>query len=208
MVGREVKSAPLKSLSEKYIHLRALLAKYNEEDIYNADETGLFFRIEPNQTLSFYFNPKRLEKDDDEEMLDECDNEQELSQNHRKKKIKKKAPELTNIELVYLPSNITAHLQPMDAGIIYSFKAKYKEEFCKYLIRQFDSGIDYVKNKLNIKEAIDYITEGWNNVTQKTIRNCWIKTDILSTYDDDDIAIDEEDFELNVDKALIGSVHF
>ena len=28
------------------------LAKYNKEDIYNADETGLFFRMEPNQTLS------------------------------------------------------------------------------------------------------------------------------------------------------------
>ena len=28
------------------------MAKYNEEDIYNADETGLFFRMEPNQTLS------------------------------------------------------------------------------------------------------------------------------------------------------------
>ncbi|PKY63625.1 hypothetical protein RhiirA4_493329, partial [Rhizophagus irregularis] len=37
----------------------------------------------------------------------------------------------------------------------------------------------------------------WNNVTQKTIRNCWIKTGILPTYDDDDV--DEEDSELNVD---------
>jgi len=52
---------------------------------------------------------------------------------------------LTNIELIYLPPNTTAHLQPMDAGIIHSFKAKYKQEFCKHLIRQFDSGIDYVK---------------------------------------------------------------
>ena len=52
---------------------------------------------------------------------------------------------LTNIELVYLPPNTTAHLQPMDAGIIHSFKAKYKQEFCKHLIYQFDSGIDYTK---------------------------------------------------------------
>ena len=52
---------------------------------------------------------------------------------------------LTNIELVYLSPNITAHLQPMDAGIIHSFKAKYKQEFCKNIICQFDSGIDYVK---------------------------------------------------------------
>lgn len=43
------------------------------------------------------------------------------------------------------------------------------------------------RNKLNIKEAIDYIAERWNNVTQKTIKNCQIKTGILSTYDDDEI---------------------
>ncbi|CAB4404871.1 unnamed protein product [Rhizophagus irregularis] len=48
----KAKSAPLESLSKERIRLRALLAKYNEEDIYNADETGLFFRMEPNQTLS------------------------------------------------------------------------------------------------------------------------------------------------------------
>ncbi|CAG8710035.1 13806_t:CDS:2, partial [Rhizophagus irregularis] len=49
------------------------------------------------------------------------------------------APELANIELVYLPPNTTTHLQPMDAGIIHSFKVKYKQKFCKYLIHQFDS---------------------------------------------------------------------
>lgn len=48
----EAKSAPLESLSEERIRLRVLLSKYEEEDIYNADETGLFFRMEPNQTLS------------------------------------------------------------------------------------------------------------------------------------------------------------
>src|SRR3989440_10866460 len=60
------------------------------------------------------------------------------------KKSTKKSPNisLTNIELVYLPPNTTAHLQPMDAGIIHSFKAKYKREFCNHIIYQFDSGIN------------------------------------------------------------------
>ncbi|CAB5373885.1 unnamed protein product [Rhizophagus irregularis] len=47
----EANSAPIESLPEERARLRALLAKYDKEDIYNADETGLFFRIEPNQTL-------------------------------------------------------------------------------------------------------------------------------------------------------------
>jgi hypothetical protein len=49
---------------------------------------------------------------------------------------------LTNVEIFYLPPNTTAHLQPMDAGIIHSFKANYKRLFCRYLIQQFDEGAD------------------------------------------------------------------
>src|SRR2546430_11800106 len=48
----EANSAPIESLPEERARLRAILAKYDKEDIYNADETGLFFRMEPNQTLS------------------------------------------------------------------------------------------------------------------------------------------------------------
>jgi len=48
----EANSAPIETLPEEHIHLHKLLAKYEREDIYNADETGLFFRIEPNQILS------------------------------------------------------------------------------------------------------------------------------------------------------------
>ncbi|RGB24474.1 hypothetical protein C1646_632913, partial [Rhizophagus diaphanus] len=39
----EANSIPIKSLLAECVHLRALLAKYDAEDIYNADETGLFF---------------------------------------------------------------------------------------------------------------------------------------------------------------------
>jgi hypothetical protein len=74
-------------------------------------------------------------------------------QGSNKKKQKNKAQQKKNIpnlitnidELAYLLPNTTAHLQPIDAGIINSFKSKYKQEFCKHLIQQFDSGIDYRK---------------------------------------------------------------
>ena len=48
----EANSAPLETFPEERLHLHALLAKYNEEDIYNANEIELFFCMEPNQTLS------------------------------------------------------------------------------------------------------------------------------------------------------------
>ncbi|GBC13711.2 tigger transposable element-derived protein 6-like [Rhizophagus irregularis DAOM 181602=DAOM 197198] len=187
----EANSAPIETLPEERVRLRALLAKYDKEDIYNADETGLFFRMEPNQTLSTgAVAGRKMDKSRVSVLF--CAN---ATGSHKIRPLKKEKPavDLTNIELVYLPPNTTAHLQPMDAGIIHSFKAKYKQEFCRHLIRQFDSGVDHVKNKLNIKEAIDYIAESWNNVTPTTIQNCWIKTGILPSCDDDNT--DEEDLD-------------
>ncbi|GBB94242.1 hypothetical protein RclHR1_23190003 [Rhizophagus clarus] len=44
------------------------------------------------------------------------------------------------------------------------------------------------KEKVNIKEAIDYLTDAWENVTDKTIFNCWVKTRILPSSSENDIA--------------------
>ncbi|CAB4396105.1 unnamed protein product [Rhizophagus irregularis] len=168
----EANSAPLITLSDERLKLQEILANYNREDIYNVDETGLFFRMELSKTLSTG------------------------KVSGRKK-------------LVYLPPNTTSHLQPMDAGIIQSFKAKYKQEFCRHLIHQFDRGIDREKNKLNVKEAIDQIAESWNNVTEITIQNCWKKTGILpSNINEDDMDngtndVDQEsDFEEEIEYLL------
>ena len=102
-----------------------------------------------------HFNPKTISSDLSE---NDCNSSKEenvaesliSAQNRRKKRKSKKATKkpdikLTNIKLIYLLPNTTAHLQPMDAGIIQSFKSKYKREFCKHLIHQFDRGIDREK---------------------------------------------------------------
>jgi len=48
----EAGSAPLESLPEERTKLRRILGQYTLDRIYNIDETGLFYRMSPNQTLS------------------------------------------------------------------------------------------------------------------------------------------------------------
>ena len=45
-------SAPLATLPEEREKLRQLLSRFSPEQIYNIDETGLYYRMAPNQTLS------------------------------------------------------------------------------------------------------------------------------------------------------------
>ena len=38
--------------------------------------------------------------------------------------------QLTHVEVAFLPPNTTSHLQPLDAGIIASFKSHFKRKYC------------------------------------------------------------------------------
>ena len=95
---------------------------------------------------------------------------------------------LTHVEVAFLPPNTTSHLQPLDAGVIKSFKAHYKRNYCRHILKLFEEGKDINKEKVNIKEAVDYLADAWENVSSDTIFNCWVKTGILPSTNDNDIA--------------------
>jgi hypothetical protein len=152
VIGKSLKPRCFKNINKSALPViyRANSKAWMRSDIFIEwlEHLDYYFRTMNRKVLLLidnagsHFNSKRFENNDDDDEISEPDNDQ----NSRKKKKKTKPKiNLTNIELVYLPPNTTAHLQPMDAGIIHSFKAKYKQEFCKHLIRQFDSGIDYIK---------------------------------------------------------------
>jgi hypothetical protein len=48
----EANSAPLSTLPELRAELQELISKYDPSDVFNCDETGLFYRMTPNQTLA------------------------------------------------------------------------------------------------------------------------------------------------------------
>ncbi|RHY22634.1 hypothetical protein DYB32_009449 [Aphanomyces invadans] len=50
---------------------------------------------------------------------------------------------LTRVEIKMLPSNTTTHLQPQDAGIIASFKAKLKQRQLQNALDQINLATDW-----------------------------------------------------------------
>ncbi|CAB5101134.1 unnamed protein product [Rhizophagus irregularis] len=88
----------------------------------------------------------------------------------------------------------------MDQGIINNFKVKYKQYYCRHLIRQFDNGED-MGRKLNLLEAINYLSDAWLDVSQNTISNCWAKAGILPSVNhvQREVASDQIDMELDVE---------
>ena len=87
---------------------------------------------------------------------------------------------LTNICVENFKPNLTAHVQPLDAGIIRCFKAHYRRKFISRAIDLYDNdtapALIYEINQLDAMRLADTV---WHEVDTTTIRNCWGKTGIL-----------------------------
>ncbi|XP_042906733.2 tigger transposable element-derived protein 4 [Parasteatoda tepidariorum] len=77
---------------------------------------------------------------------------------------------LKSIELVFLPPNSTCVLQPLDQGIIQSFKSMYRKLLLRDMITAIDKKEEFHVSVLN---ALFYIDQSWNMVSSKTIENCF-----------------------------------
>ena len=109
--------------------------------------------------------------------------------------------QLRNVRLEFLPPNVTNVLQPLDAGIIKSFKTKYRQLLVKDLIRQLNEEREL--HMPNVKEAMYLIKNSYHLVSRETIINCWKKTNILAKCENlpNLMSIDSDDEEIKKDMA-------
>ena len=84
----------------------------------------------------------------------------------------------SNVTVRFFPKNTTSKLQPLDQGIIWSFKSQFKRRLATHIVNAVESAAE---NKMatdlcktvNVLDAVNWITEAWSSITTKTIGNCF-----------------------------------
>nr|CCA20949.1 CENPB protein Homeodomainlike putative [Albugo laibachii Nc14] len=219
-------------INESELHLwNGWLTKFSQDDVFNLDETALYYRLPPNKTLANIQVRKKVKQ---LVTIALCSNASESEKtkilvigNAKSPRcfkgidVEKKGVDYfaspkawmnttifnkwlrkfnllmhgrrvlllldnasshkaickhDNVEIVFLPPNMTSRIQPMDAGIIRSFKARYKKLFLRWCLDLVESN---TVRKLNLLEAIEFSIESWRSVSEQVIRNCWVKTGLI-----------------------------
>ena len=83
--------------------------------------------------------------------------------------------EFSNVKLKFLPANTTSVLQPLDQGIIWAFKARYRKKFLKHLISRIDQceHASTLAKAVTVLDAVYWIHSAWQETTPQTIMNCY-----------------------------------
>jgi transcriptional regulator with XRE-family HTH domain len=81
---------------------------------------------------------------------------------------------LRNLTIEFLPPNTTSHLQPLDGGVIESFKAHYRRSLAHKVLSD-----DIELRNVDLMQAFVMLANAWSHVTPLTIANCWQKTGIV-----------------------------
>ena len=101
-----------------------------------------------------------------------------------------------NITVMYMPPNTTSVIQPLDQGIIASFKQRY----CQGLINEMilsDLDITHFLTAFSLKQMFLVAGRAWEGVTPMTINNCWkewLSSAFPAITDGTDNANDDTDF--------------
>jgi hypothetical protein len=84
-----------------------------------------------------------------------------------------------HITITWLPPNATSQFQPLDQGIISSFKAYYKRQWLEYMMDCFVQNINPIKS-MTLHLAIRWSVRAWHHdLKDLTIKNCFVKSTVL-----------------------------
>jgi hypothetical protein len=85
---------------------------------------------------------------------------------------------LSNVKIAWLPANATSVLQPMDMGVIYTFKSHYRRFLMQSLISnvgEADSSYALARSVL-VLDAVNRIGLAVKKIKAETVKRCFAKT--------------------------------
>lgn len=114
----------------------------------------------------------------------------------------------SNITVKFLPKNTTSVLQPMDMGVIRSFKAFYRRQIVQRIVQELveENACSADDVKITLWQALKYMKIAWDTVTPTTIKNCFRKAGFNIEQCDGDQDCDN-DFNL-LPKDLTAGISF
>lgn len=97
--------------------------------------------------------------------------------------VDKPAIKMSNLSVHFLPKNTTARLQPLDAGVIASFKRQFLKRKMREACKRDQLGCDN-PYKMDVRTAMETIEDAWDSVEQQIIVNCWKHCGFVYHYAD------------------------
>lgn len=83
-----------------------------------------------------------------------------------------------DIEVRFLPPNVTSLIQPLDQGVIETFKRHYRVLLLRTILQDCETNNKLINDALkavNMKHVIYWCAEAWNNIKDETLQRCWRK---------------------------------
>lgn len=111
---------------------------------------------------------------------------------------------LSNIRLLFIPPNTSSIIQPLDAGIIKTFKDNYRNKLLMMMLGDLNGGFSEKYKKINIKDAIFWSKVAWNEIKISTITKCFNNS--LTNTPETEVETKSTLFENNVIEGYINDV--
>ena len=92
-----------------------------------------------------------------------------------------------SIYTIFLPPNTTAVIQPMDQNIIQMIKTRYRNMLMRE-VQARGGDFDECVKKINVKDAIFWVAQAWDQVPKDSIRKSWNMLYNASEIEDEDDA--------------------
>lgn len=93
------------------------------------------------------------------------------------------------ITAMFFPANVTSLIQPMDQGVIETFKRGYRKLLLQTLVLcDENSSLEERLRTINIKHAIYWSAESWANVRQSTLKASW--NNLLNPEEEEEASTD------------------